>query len=288
MSTVDDLLLWDRNFFADKLGNGTLVQQLESHGALNDGNQINYAMGLILGEYRGLPTAEHSGANFGYRSEFLRFPQQRFSAIVLCNLSTAGPAGLAHKIADLYLQGDLAPLSAPRVSSGFPGADTFVGTYLDARTKTIYKFTAEGGNLMGWGEVLQRVAANQYYDLQGDVITFATNNGVMHLSLPIPGQLYFSGDRLQPLQLSAAELSRFTGNFHSEELNTSYTLLVDSGRLTVKIPNNPPIPLDAAGPDEFYSSDLGDLVFHPDAGHRASAFSLSTQASRGIIFKKVN
>jgi CubicO group peptidase (beta-lactamase class C family) len=288
MSTVDDLLLWDRNFFANKLGKGTLVQQLESHGVLNNGNEINYAMGLTLGEYRGLPTAEHSGANFGYRSEYLRFPQQSFSAIVLCNLSTAGPIGLAHKIADLYLQGNLGPVTPSRVSSGFPGTETFAGTYLDPRTKTIYKFTAGGGNLMGWGEALQRVAANQYYDLQGDVMTFSSNNGVMHLSLPIRGELYFSGDRLQPLQLSAAELTSFTGNFHSEELDTTYTLSLEGGRLTVKVPNNPPIPLDAAGPDEFYSSDLGDLVFHSDAGRGVSAFSLSTQASRGINFKRVN
>jgi len=288
MSTVDDLLLWDRNFLVNKLGKGTLVQQLQGHGVLNNGNQINYAMGLTLGEYRGLRTAEHSGANFGYRSEYLRFPQQRFSAIVLCNLSTAGPVGLARKIADLYLQGDLPTTSAPRVSSGFPGPEIYAGTYLDPRTKTIYKFTVEGGNLMGWGEALRRVAANQYYDLQGDIMTFSSNNGVMHLSLPIPGQLYFSGDRLQPLQLSAAELSGFTGNFYSEELDTTYKLWVEGGHLTVKLPNNPPIPLDAAGHDEFYSSDLGDLVFHPEVGHRVSAFSLSTQASRGIIFAKVN
>jgi hypothetical protein len=52
--------------------------------------------------------------------------------------------------------------------------------------------------------------------------------------------------------------------------------------------NNPPIPVDAAGRDEFYSGDLGDLVFRIDAGHRVSAFSLSTQASRGIMFKKLD
>ena len=141
MSTVDDLLLWDRNFYANNLGKGTLVQQLQSHGVLNNGNQINYAMGLTLGEYRGLPTAEHSGANFGYRAEYLRFPQQRFSAILLCNLSTAGPVSLAHKISDLYLQGDLVPTSAPRVSPGSPSPEAFAGTYLDLHTKTIYKFT---------------------------------------------------------------------------------------------------------------------------------------------------
>lgn len=50
MSTVDDLL-WDRNFFANKLGKGTLVQQLQNHGVLNNGNQINYTLGLMLGEY---------------------------------------------------------------------------------------------------------------------------------------------------------------------------------------------------------------------------------------------
>jgi len=40
--------------------------------------------------------------------------------------------------------------------------------------------------------------------------------------------------------------------------------------------------------DEFYSAALGDLVFHADTRHLVSAFSLSTQASPGIIFKKVN
>ena len=238
-----------------------------------------------MGEYRGLPTAEHGGANFGYRSEYLRFPRQRFSAIVLCNLSSAGTVGLAHKIADLYLQGDLTAVSAPRVSSASPGAE-FAGTYLDPQTKTIYKFTVDGGNLIGWGEALQRVAANQYYDLQGDVMTFADKNGVMHLTLPIPGEVYFSGDRLQPLQLSEAELSKFAGNFYSNEVDTTYTLSVDGGRLSATVPKRSPIPLDAAGPNEFYSSDLGDLVFHVDAGQRISAFSLSTQASRGIIFTK--
>ena len=218
----------------------------------------------------------------------LRFPRQQLGVIVLCNLSSASPVGLTHKIADLYLQGDLGPQSAPRVSSELPGPEAFAGTYVDPRTKTIYKFTVEGGNLVGWGEALQRVAANQYYDLQGDIMTFASENGLMHLSLPIPGELYFSGDRLQPRQLSAPELSRFTGNFLSEELDTTYTLFVEGGHLAVRVPNTPPIPLEAAGPNEFYSSDLGDLVFHVDVDHHLSAFSLSTQASRGILFQKVN
>ena len=97
MSTVEDLLLWDRNFYTNRLGKGMLVQELQTPGVLNNGNKISYAMGLDLGNYRGLPIVDHSGALFGYRTELLRFPNQKFSVICLCNLSDAVPETLARK-----------------------------------------------------------------------------------------------------------------------------------------------------------------------------------------------
>ena len=289
MSTVDDLLLWDRNFNSSRLGKGTLLKELQSYGILNNGNRINYAMGLSLGDYRSLPTVEHSGALFGYRTEFLRFPQQQFSVIVLCNLSSSGPEAIAHKIADLYLQGDLAPgFDAAHALPGFPNPVAFAGTYLDPRTKTIYKFTADHGNLMAWEAVLQRIDANKFYDLSSDVITFDNENGIMHASLRIPGELYFSGDKLQPLQFSVAELTSYVGTFYSEELDTTYTLSIEEGHLTLKNQDNARVPLDAVTQDEFYSSDFGTIVFNTDAGHHVSGFSLFAQAARGIICIRVN
>jgi CubicO group peptidase (beta-lactamase class C family) len=288
MSSVDDLLLWDRNFYSNKLGKGTLPNELQSHGVLNNGNRINYALGLSLGDYRGLPIVEHGGALFGYRAEFLRFPRQRFSVIVLCNLSS-NPGGLARKIADVYLEGDLAPgASALSALPGLPDPAAFAGTYLDPRTKTIYNFTADHGNLMAWGAVLRRIDANKFYDLESNIITFEKENGTMHASLRIPGEMYFSGDKIQPLQVSGAALSRFAGKYHSEELDTTYTLSVEEGRLALNRHDNPRVRLDPAGQDEFYSSDLGTIVFHTDAGHRISGFSLFTQAARGIIFTRIN
>src|SRR5206468_1312504 len=68
-----------------------------SHGVLHNGNQIDYALGLSLGDYRGLQIVEHNGALFGYHSAFLRFPQQRFSVIVLCNSPPRAPKLLPAK-----------------------------------------------------------------------------------------------------------------------------------------------------------------------------------------------
>jgi CubicO group peptidase (beta-lactamase class C family) len=285
MSTIDDLLLWDRNFYANKLGKGTLLRELQSHGTLNNGNQINYAMGLSLGEYRGLPTVEHNGALFGYRTAFLRFPGQQFSVIVLCNLSTSGPETLARKIADAYLEKDLTPeASALKSMPGLPDAASFAGTYLDPRSKTVYRFTADHGNLMAWGSVLRRIDANKYYDRGDNVITFENQNGAMHATLRIVGELYFSGDKLPPGQLSVAELSRFTGKYHSEELDSTWTLSVENGRLMLTNHGSLKVPLDAAAQDEFYAGDFGIIVFHRDTNQYVSGFSMFTQAARGIVF----
>lgn len=124
MSSVDDLLLWDRNFYHNQLGQGTLLRELQTRGVLNNGKTISYALGLELGTYRGLPVVEHGGALFGYRTELLRFPEQEFSVICLCNLDTANPGAKAHAVADLYLAGQFhnsasksgrAPVAADRI-----------------------------------------------------------------------------------------------------------------------------------------------------------------------------
>ena len=40
MSSVDDLLLWDRNFYENKLGKGTLLKEMQTTGVFNNGAEI--------------------------------------------------------------------------------------------------------------------------------------------------------------------------------------------------------------------------------------------------------
>src|ERR1035437_4976956 len=141
MSTVDDLLLWDRNFYANRLGKGTLTKELQTPGFLNSGNRISYAMGLDLGNYRGLPIVDHDGALFGYRTALLRFPGEKFTVICLCNVASAVPENLARKVADLYLADKLQPGASALAPSGnrdFPDPATFAGKYHDPRSPDSY------------------------------------------------------------------------------------------------------------------------------------------------------
>src|SRR6185503_12031668 len=49
---VEDLYLWDQNFYHNKLGKGSqeLINQVQTKGTLNSGDKIDYAFGLVIGE----------------------------------------------------------------------------------------------------------------------------------------------------------------------------------------------------------------------------------------------
>ncbi len=289
MSNVDDLLLWDRNFYANRLGKGTLVQELQTPGVLNNGNKISYAMGLDLGNYRGLPIVEHGGALFGYRTELLRFPEQKFTVICLCNIATAVPENLARKVADIYLADQVQPGAGtldPSSERNFPDPATFAGKYLDPRTHLMYTFTASNGNLMAWGAVLRRINANQFHDLESNVITFESSEGTIHAKLDIKGETYFSGSRVRELHLDERVLASYTGQFRSTELDAVYGLSLKKDTLTLRNRDNPPQKLTAIAKDEFDAGDLGRLVFERDSGGRVLGFGVFTQDARGVGFKK--
>jgi CubicO group peptidase (beta-lactamase class C family) len=289
MSTVDDLLLWDKNFYANRLGKGTLVQEMQTPGVLNNGNNISYAMGLDLGSYRGLPIVEHGGGLFGYRTELLRFPEQKFSVICLCNVANAEPENLARQVADIYLSDRLQPgASALNLSSkgDFPDPATFAGKYLDSRTHLIYTFSASNGNLIAWGAVLRRINTNQFYDLGSNVITFESSKNTIHAKLDIKGETYFSGSKIQELHLGKPVLASYAGQFRSTELDAVYGLSLEKDTLTLRNRDNPPQKLTPIAQDEFDAGDLGRLVFERDSGGRVFGFRVFTQDVRGIPFEK--
>jgi CubicO group peptidase (beta-lactamase class C family) len=102
-TSVGDLLRWDENFYSGQVGGREFLAELEEPGKLTNGKKLNYAKGLMVTSYRGLPIVEHGGSWGGYRAQLLRFPEQHFSVACLCNAGNAGPEKRALRVADIYL-----------------------------------------------------------------------------------------------------------------------------------------------------------------------------------------
>lgn len=141
-TTVEDLLRWDRNFYEPRVGGQRLSEDLLTAGVLNDGETLDYALGLFHGDYRGLPTVSHGGSWGGYRAELLRFPEEHFSVAVLCNLATTNPSRLAREVAGIYLEDRLGPAPAAHAversvePTGLEHVDTVRPTQAELRAYT--------------------------------------------------------------------------------------------------------------------------------------------------------
>src|SRR5207249_11420549 len=123
---------------------------MQTQGVLNNGKQIEYALGLFISKYRGLPVVAHDGANFGYRTTLMRFPEQRFSVICLCNLATSNPLRLSYQVADLYLESQLVPDPAP-ASAAKVDPQPFAGWYRNLESHSAYQLSAADGDIVGLG-----------------------------------------------------------------------------------------------------------------------------------------
>lgn len=108
-TSVEDLLKWDENFYTGQVGGKDLLAELQEQGKLNSRKVLDYAKGLSIGNYRGLRTVSHGGAWGGYRAQLLRFPEQHFSVVCLCNLANANPSKRAGQVADIYLNSLMKP-----------------------------------------------------------------------------------------------------------------------------------------------------------------------------------
>ena len=72
ITTVEDFLQWDRNLQHNRLGNGTqdLIETMLTRGRLNNGEELSYALGLDVGNYRGSRTISHGGSAVGYVAQY--------------------------------------------------------------------------------------------------------------------------------------------------------------------------------------------------------------------------
>jgi CubicO group peptidase (beta-lactamase class C family) len=286
MSSVDDLLLWDRNFYDNKLGKGTLLKELQTQGVLNNGKKIKYALGLTISTYRGLPVVEHGGALFGYRTELMRFPQQKFSVICLCNLGTSNPGHLADEVADIYLAGQLSS-KVPVAVTAHVDPQPFAGQYLNLESHAVLEVTAKDAGLVAYGMHFTPLGPGHFAAQEGPEMKFASENGgAMRLTLTADDTAPQILEKFEPIKPTAAELARYAGVYASAELETTYRFAMNDGRLTLFNNWQAPAALDPTTRDEFQGPDGMAIVFRRDAAHRITGFDVFAGRVRNIAFTK--
>ena len=283
LTTVEDLFLWDQNFYENELGGKNFVRHLLSPGKLNTGEKLDYAYGLYLTEYKTLRIVTHPGSWRGFRAELLRFPEQKFSFICLCNVSNASAAQRARRVADLYLTHQLKEQRAAVVDLAEQELKDKTGVYLDSLTGGVVKLTVKEGNLtanvFGWVFPLVPVSQTQFRPLGVPAyltIRFerAVANNPWRLQLNWGLGKPVTLEAIQVVSPTPAELKEYVGGYYSDELQATYNVLLQDGKLTVKRKNAPPELLEPTLRDQF-SSTRKSFKFIRNNENQVTGFTLN-------------
>jgi len=305
-SSIDEMLLWAKNFHHPVIGAAVLAT-MQTRGALSNGQQIGYGMGLVPLPYRGLKVIAHNGSLKGYRSSFQVFPDQDFAAIVLCNSGSANPEQIVSRLADTYLAdqfvgaaasvaGGAPQFASQSASKSVPTSallDAYVGDYVRDNGYGI-SITRKGDQLMwratGLAEFpLTTISQNSFLlDATATQYTFAAPGADGHAASleAVSPSRHSVLTRIALPPLSQAELDGYAGHYVSAELGASVDIVARDGVLMLHAPTQEKKLLRIA-PDAF-SADypFGSVRFTGD-GTRITGFVVNG-AIKNLHFDKAS
>lgn len=103
-SSIDDLAKWDAALYDDRLLSAKSRELAFRPVTDTDDVAVRYAMGWrVTEEQIGGTTLWHSGESIGFRNVIIRYPQQRFTVILLTNRNDPEPYQTARAIARVFL-----------------------------------------------------------------------------------------------------------------------------------------------------------------------------------------
>lgn len=300
LTTVEDLALWDENFYNPHVGGPEMIRQMLQRGKLNDGEQLDYAFGLVLGKYRGLATVDHAGGDAGYRSDMIRFPDQHFTAACLCNRADSNPSELTLQVAEIYLAKEMMP--ADKVDAGHGKTIQLapeklaakVGTYLSAEGGQTLSITLKDGKLYvtpgaGTDSYEMNPLSENDFRLATAPIDFEFESlkpgGPQRLIVKHGEDKPEVLEAVSPFTPSTTELSSCAGFYYSEEIEPIYVLKIDDGKLVLHTLKGQPDTLRPISPDLFAAS-IGTIRFERNAQHQVSGFVLNGQQVKNMRFQK--
>lgn len=245
-TTANDLARWLDNFRHARIGGVELLDEMLTQGILKSQEKIAYAHGVVIGDYKGLKTVSHGGADAGFRSHVVWFPEKEVGIVVLTNLASAGPSGRAYKIADLLFKKEFSQYSEPIDKSKLEAIvvddkilNSIIGRYqmdmaeeveLYKRWSSIYAKFKDGDPVR-----LTPVGENKFWikDLEM-ILEFKIGNDLSDKSFTVyneEGMESNKGIYIDPFKVSDSELKLLEGKYYSPELEALYTISPKSNGL---------------------------------------------------------
>lgn len=302
-TTVGDMCLWAKELGDPKIGTAQMVKKFDDFSVVNakkeKSNRSLLTGGQRFWDYRGTQKLYHIEVAGGYASKLIRYPEYNHAIIVMGN-DGAYNGDEATAASELHIEDFLNPwpsnesvkINSKKLSkeqlTAFEGDYWDVNSYASRKihlvNDTLRYFRGPGNEsalvpltknsfkMITWGEVAIR------FDSKSDPMVMAVTVGEDVFNLIA----YDSNANW------TKNLDMFTGNFYSADLDTSYSLRIDKGKLVLNHSRLEPVQLDPKIPDVFAGDrrHFSSLVFKKETNGTVTGFHLATDGVADIWFQK--
>jgi CubicO group peptidase (beta-lactamase class C family) len=284
LTTVGDWLIWNQAL-TDKTLGAALVDSLHRRGRLTSGREINYALGLFVQSYRGVPEIAHSGSTAGYSTYLARYPDRgNLSIAVLCNSTEARPAAGVRALADRLITDFPAPAALDTTALDTAAFVRYQGLYRSERANTALEVTP--------------TMAGQFRTLPGGWLWSA--NGArwqielgpagrplgLRVAQPDGDTVRFSYVAEKSWSPTPADLAAFAGTYRNDEVRATYVLSVKGDSLTLSPRAGQVLTLLPTFPDAFSVRGRG-VWFTRDRRGRVTTMHVSEGRMWDLVFARV-
>jgi len=307
-TTINDIKKWDDAYYKSKVLSKTFWEMMTQQGILNNGEVIDYASGLMIGEFKGLKTIRHGGSFVGYRAEFLRFPEQQLSIAIFANRADANPSRMANQVADIMLKENF---NVETTSEANPNQeDNEAEVFINLSTSELKSFEGHYWNEAGSysRKIYVKNDTLRYFrsennesdlvpvgkhdfkmiNVGADVtVSFKKNEeGNKSMYFEANGGTPSVSSAFEPKTYTNEELQKFEGVYYSKELNVDYSIQLENESLILFINNTEKSVLNPIMTNLFSNDDYGIFEFITDADGQSSGFQLAAGRVKNLRFVK--
>jgi CubicO group peptidase (beta-lactamase class C family) len=284
LTTVGDWLKWNAALDARTMG-APFVEALETQGVLNDGRKISYALGLDVGNYKGIKEVSHSGGTAGYQTFLARFPEKKLSIAVLCNGYPPSSGEIVYNIVD-EIFGPFPPAAESVTGIAVPEDQLkkYVGTWKNEKTRNPNRVTLDKGELKLNGGPLKPVSEGAFMLGDRKAKFIAGKDGVPQM-MEIANtdgsttRLFFEPE----WKPAAGDLNDFAGDWYSEEAQSRVSLNVENGEMFLVLRPVAKFKLAPAYKDAFNGQGY-IFWFTRDGSGKIESLHVGTGRMRDMLF----
>jgi CubicO group peptidase (beta-lactamase class C family) len=287
LTTVGDMLRWTANFSRPVIGDAAFVKEQREPGRFNDGRVHGYALGLMIGPYKGVRQVGHSGSTAGYRAHLVEFPDQKVAVGVLCNVSSGAATQYAQSVADLYLGSAITTGSGPATpvktyALKTEEIDAVVGLYRNTKTGEPLTLVRDGSGVrLEGGAALQAESGSRFTASNGRRLEIEGNRLKL---VDVYGSVELH-ERVAATDLKSRPLADYAGEYVSSEADVTFTAAVENDTLVLKRRPDTTIRLTPVYGDGFRGG-IGFVRFQRGGSGQVTGLSISQDRVWDIRFAK--